>query len=202
MGSFLSVVAGFAPFAILHSLLLTQLARDIFQAIFGQKVFRRWYRLCYSAVSVVTFGVYVVWAHTLPDSRWFELSGAAYVAAWGVRILGMWLMYKAMSQFGVFSFLGFDGLKKSTGPADGLDISPIVAVGPYKYIRHPIYAGAMLFLWGDPVWTANKAAFNLAATLYLYLGSKLEEARLTKLHGDAYRSYARETPPFIPRLKE
>jgi protein-S-isoprenylcysteine O-methyltransferase Ste14 len=84
---------------------------------------------------------------------------------------------------------------------DGVDTRMLVTSGPYRWVRHPMYAGTLLLLWAVPHWTVNLLAFSISATLYLYLGSLHEERRLLRAFGDPYREYMARTPRFIPRLR-
>jgi hypothetical protein len=170
----------------------------------GEAAFRRWFRLLYSAVAVGTFTAYALWAAKLPDAEWRRFEGGAAAVLWLVRLGGCGLLWWAVAQFGAFSFLGLDALVRRWGedPADGLGLGHLRATGPYVYIRHPMYAAGLLILWGEPVWTANRAAFILGATAYLLLGSVWEERRLLREHGEAYRRYAARTPRFLPHLWE
>jgi protein-S-isoprenylcysteine O-methyltransferase Ste14 len=66
-------------------------------------------------------------------------------------------------------------------------------------MRHPLYTGGLLMIWFMPVMTTSLLAFNLAATLYLYIGSLFEERRLLAAFGDEYAAYRQQVPRFIPR---
>lgn len=204
MGSFWAVLAAFVPVAALHSILLGEGVRRRAEAWMGTAAFRRWFRLLYSAVAGLTFGLYGAWAATRPDAEWWRAGTGFAVFLWAVRLSGVWLLWRAVAQFGAFSFLGLDALGRRWGadPEDGLDLGPIRATGPYAHVRHPMYAAGFLILWAEPVWTANRAAFILGATLYLLAGTFLEERRLLRRHGEAYRRYAAVTPRFVPRLWE
>lgn len=203
-GSFWQALAGCAGFAALHSALLTDRARGWAQAALGAEAFRRWYRLAYCAVSAATLAALLWWLARLPDAEWARLRGGWAVLLWAARLSGMAVIGWAASQFGLRAFLGFDALwgRWGTDPGDGLDLGPIRATGPYAYVRHPMYAAGLLVLWGEPRWTANRAAVIFLFSAYLLLGALWEERRLTRLHGEAYRRYAAATPRFVPRLWE
>jgi protein-S-isoprenylcysteine O-methyltransferase Ste14/anti-anti-sigma regulatory factor len=79
----------------------------------------------------------------------------------------------------------------------------VVATGPYKWIRHPSYAGLLLILAGFGLALGNW--LSLAACLALPLPAlvrriQVEEAELTRVLGDAYRTYRVETARLIPGL--
>ncbi len=74
--------------------------------------------------------------------------------------------------------------------------------GVHKYMRHPLYTGTLLFLWG--VFFIFPYVNNLIAvlliTLYVLIGIKYEERKLVVEFGDSYRNYQLTVPKLIPRL--
>ncbi len=69
--------------------------------------------------------------------------------------------------------------------------------GLHRYVRHPLYSGLFLVLWGHA-----QSEFALTtviwASVYLLIGTYFEERRLLDRYGDAYRSYSAVTPAYIP----
>jgi protein-S-isoprenylcysteine O-methyltransferase Ste14 len=80
---------------------------------------------------------------------------------------------------------------------------PLIETGPYRYIRHPSYTGALLTLAGFGLALGNWA--GLAATL-LSMGVAysyripVEEAALTASLGDSYKEYVSRTRRLVPFL--
>jgi protein-S-isoprenylcysteine O-methyltransferase Ste14 len=78
----------------------------------------------------------------------------------------------------------------------------LVAVGAYKYIRHPMYSSLLFLAWGvlfkDLSWLSG--IFALAATLFLVATAKAEEAEDIRFFGAAYQTYIKRTKRFIPFL--
>ena len=80
----------------------------------------------------------------------------------------------------------------------------LVVSGLYRYVRNPIYVGAVLFLLGHCFWHPARSILwmpvivaicaHLFVTLY-------EEPHLRKIFGLAYEQYCRQVPRWIPRLK-
>jgi protein-S-isoprenylcysteine O-methyltransferase Ste14 len=77
----------------------------------------------------------------------------------------------------------------------------LIEVGPYRYIRHPSYSGALLTLLGFGLALGNWA--GLAATLscmgfaYAYR-IPVEEAALASALGESYKQYMRRTWRLVP----
>jgi len=80
---------------------------------------------------------------------------------------------------------------------------PIIQDGPYRYVRHPAYTGALLFILGAPLmWHAWLTLTGAAIAFGLWFRRRIdqEEAVLVEAKGAAYREYMRTTPALFPRL--
>ena len=78
-----------------------------------------------------------------------------------------------------------------------------MTTGPYKWIRHPSYAGLLLILAGLGLARGNW--LSVAACLVLPLPAlawriHVEEAELSRVLGDVYRGYQTTTARLIPGL--
>jgi protein-S-isoprenylcysteine O-methyltransferase Ste14 len=79
----------------------------------------------------------------------------------------------------------------------------LVRTGPYRFVRHPIYAGLGLHFVGACLATGN--LLLIAGTLLvtfpaLYLRARTEERLLRERFGPAYDAYAREVGMLVPLL--
>jgi protein-S-isoprenylcysteine O-methyltransferase Ste14 len=79
----------------------------------------------------------------------------------------------------------------------------VIRSGPYRYVRHPAYLGAMLLVLGIGVAFDNVLSI-LACLVFPLLGVlrriKVEEDALCRSLGPSYRDYAARTPRLIPGL--
>jgi len=79
----------------------------------------------------------------------------------------------------------------------------LVEVGPYRYIRHPSYSGALLTLLGFGLALGNwiGLAANLSCMGFAYAHRiPVEEAALASALGEAYKQYMRRTWRLVPFL--
>jgi protein-S-isoprenylcysteine O-methyltransferase Ste14 len=77
----------------------------------------------------------------------------------------------------------------------------VVSTGPYKRIRHPSYAGLLLIVAGLGLAAGNWLALIACLTLPLPAVVRridVEEAELSRVLGDAYRTYQNNTARLIP----
>jgi protein-S-isoprenylcysteine O-methyltransferase Ste14 len=71
--------------------------------------------------------------------------------------------------------------------------------GPYRFVRHPMYSGALLFLWAGIVSHLSiwNVVIGLAVTLSA-VGRIVAEERLLRSRYPEYDAYARSTKALIP----
>jgi len=73
-----------------------------------------------------------------------------------------------------------------------------VAQGTYRWVRHPMYFVVLLMIWSYPVLTVDRLLFNMLWTIWIVIGTVLEERDLTAKFGDDYREYQRKVPMLFP----
>ena len=75
--------------------------------------------------------------------------------------------------------------------------------GLHKYVRHPLYFGTLLFVWG--LFLLMPSISNLIAdvvlTVYVLIGIRLEEQKLLLEYGEQYEQYSKKVPKLIPKFR-
>ena len=73
--------------------------------------------------------------------------------------------------------------------------------GIHKIVRHPLYAGTFMFIWGLLIALPYLSLLiaDVIITVYTLIGLKLEEKKLEKEYGAAYKLYKQKVPMLIPR---
>jgi protein-S-isoprenylcysteine O-methyltransferase Ste14 len=197
------VFLGFVAYAAVHSALLTAGARSALEALVGPRAFRGLFRLGFCVQAAVLLAGYAVWAARLPDVSWGAAPGGIAWGLWAVKAAALAFLLQCLARLGAAEFLGwaqFRAWRRGEAPAgDGVETGRLVVAGPYRWVRHPMYTALLVALWAEPRWSANRLAFVLAASLYLWVGSVHEERRLVGFYGTAYRAYRARTPRLIPR---
>lgn len=79
----------------------------------------------------------------------------------------------------------------------------LIRSGPYRWVRHPIYAGMTLAMFGTAIVRAQVR--GAIAVILVYLGfkikSKIEERVMTDTFGAEYDDYRSSTGAILPRLR-
>lgn len=92
------------------------------------------------------------------------------------------------------------GLRQVWLYATGRPYTPLTFAtpGPYRLVRHPLYAGWFFAFWMTPTMTLSHLLFAIATTAYILVAIRFEERDLVAEHGRAYDDYRRRVPMLWP----
>jgi protein-S-isoprenylcysteine O-methyltransferase Ste14 len=109
----------------------------------------------------------------------------------GAQVTALALMMWARVTFGMRSF------HAAANPTAG----GLVTTGPYRFVRHPIYAAVCLFAWAGVLahWSLVAAAFGLLILAGAFM-RMLAEERLVTAQYPEYQDYARVTKRLMPYI--
>jgi len=103
-----------------------------------------------------------------------------------VQAIGLWLTVRAAR---VIDPLDLAGIRQATGTERPPQFR---VIGPYHRVRHPIYLGWVLLVFGTPHMTVSRLAFAAISTTYLIAAIPFEERSLIDAFGEQYRNYQRQ----------
>ncbi len=201
MRTFLISTLATLLFGLFHSLLAARVTKDFVAGIMGQRWRNAFYRPLYIAQALITSILLVIYLARQPYRVLYHLRGPWAWVLNGFRMAALLGMAWASREIGFTRLVGWVGIKafkdgeshvppeaESQGPAYEAGTG-MRATGPFRYSRHPLNLLPVPFLWLSPKMTDRRLAFAIMSTLYFWLGSKHEEARLIRAYGEAYRSY-------------
>jgi methanethiol S-methyltransferase len=181
----LADMALFTLFALHHSLFARTRLKALVEAFVPPHLERSLYTWIASLLFIVT------------SSLWVPVPGELY------RLDGIWAWIGAGTQVAgvVLTFL-------SARAVDALDLAgvrafllrhhgqpprhtPLNTGGVFGLVRHPLYFGWTLFVFGAPHMTATRAAFAVVSTAYIALAIPWEERSLIATFGADYVAYRR-----------
>jgi protein-S-isoprenylcysteine O-methyltransferase Ste14 len=79
----------------------------------------------------------------------------------------------------------------------------LVVDGPYRWVRHPFYVSAALFVLGASLTAANWFLFVTGCFVVglLIIRTRTEEEKLLARFGVSYQAYMERTGRFVPKLR-
>jgi protein-S-isoprenylcysteine O-methyltransferase Ste14 len=182
-----------ASFGAGHSLLAEPAVKARLKPLLGAG-----YRLTYNLFAALHLAAVVAvgrWAFagTAP----FALPPWTALPMTAVQIAGALVLAIALRAYDLGRFAGVTQIKNARAGKSEPEDEPLRTEGPHRFVRHPLYAGLLLILWGriaDPF----DLATALWASVYLGVGIAFEERKLVALYGAAYVEYRRRVPALIP----
>ena len=128
---------------------------------------------------------------------WRDLPGSVYaITGWlrGIAITtqctGVVVIAMAVSVLGPLELAGVQQVIDARRPS-GLRIDPnhLRIRGPYRWVRHPIYLGWILAVFGAPDMSVTRLSFASISTAYLIIAVPWEEATMAETRGEVYQRY-------------
>ena len=131
-----------------------------------------------SAASLLLLIVPALWqpvaGHVYTVTGWRAIAHAA------VQLSGLWLIARSVATIDPLELAGIK-------PASGSD--SLQTAGPYRWVRHPLYLGWLLAVFGAADMTADRLAFAAITTAYLLVAIPWEERSLRRIFGEPYARY-------------
>ncbi len=128
-----------------------------------------------------------------------------YLSVNEISLLSPWFTYLGLAIFlsgMLFRFWAILVLGRYFSPIVGLyDDHAVIISGPYRFVRHPSYTGALLMLFGYAIilrsWIGAIIMLAVMMPVYLYR-IKIEERALSRRFPRVYSRYAKDKKKIIP----
>ena len=211
-GSIGPIVRVFIVFALSHSLLASQAAKQASARLFGTRLRNGLYRFVYNATAVLCLVPLAIWFVRLPDRTLYKVRLPFSLVMYGVQAASLLMAVVAARVVGVGRITGIERVTRliagETPPAEPEAQGPplklrgeMEVVGPFRFTRHPLNLAPIGVFAFFPHMTVNRAVLAILSLIYLMLGSVHEEARLRARYGEAYRTYQGSGVPFYFPLR-
>ncbi len=178
-----------------HSLLITHTVRDRVRALFPR--YHVFDRLIYVVFSTVSLAVLFAWLRTLPEQLLWDWPGWWRWVRWAGLLEAGVLFWLGAQSYNGRAFLGLTQIRDFVAGRPTVP-PPFSTAGILGVIRHPWYTGTLVFMaFCLPVTDVN-LVWRVVFSLYVLVGTELEERKLLRDLGETYAEYRREVPRFFP----
>lgn len=183
-------------FAVQHSVMARPAFKRWLTRSIPQAAERSTYVLISSVLMIALFIFWepmggVIWHVENPIGR--AVLNALLVSGWGIVFVATLLI----NHFDLF------GLRQVWLYLRGKEYTRLKFGTPlfYRWVRHPLYVGWLVFFWATPTMTAAHLVFAILTTAYILIAIQLEERDLVAEHGKSYENYRKQVPMLIPWTK-
>jgi methanethiol S-methyltransferase len=120
----------------------------------------------------------------------YDATGLRAAAHAAIQLAGVWIIARAVARIDPLELAGI----RPPSVSGGLQTS-----GVYRWVRHPLYFGWVVAVFGTAHMTGDRLAFAAITTAYLVVAVPWEERSLMRTFGEDYARYSREvTSRMIP----
>ena len=179
----------------LHSGLIANTVTTIVKLKLG--VNYRYYRISYNIFAIVTLIPVVVYTHSIKQTPFFCWEGFLMPVRYILLVSGLLILYVGSRHYDMQTFLGLRQIKLGVNHNLINTSGKIDSTGILGIIRHPFYSGSILILWSNDLDTSILIV-NIILSLYLIIGTFLEEQKLIQEFGNEYREYQRKVSMLFP----
>jgi len=191
---YLLLALAWAAYGAVHSAMISETATGLLKRSLGSAF--RFYRLFFNVVATVLLVPLVSYSMSLRRGLVVHWDGLWLVVRYALVAVGVLLFVAGGRHYRLSQFIGINQLRGT--PSGGLAAGGgIDSRGVLGAIRHPWYAGLVLLLWARDLAIADLVVSSVL-TVYILVGTLLEERKLVHEFGDAYRSYQRRVSMFVP----
>ena len=196
---YLFICGLWTAYCILHSFLISITFTKFISRIL--KKYYAFYRLFYVLSALILLILLIDYTSPYDNeiivSYIFPWSIIRYALMYGSLLLFFWVFffnYDSLSFFGIRQILN-SGKELTINPAGTIKKKGLLGV-----IRHPMYLALIIFLWST-IFTLMDLLINTLLTIYVIIGTILEEKKLVLEFGETYIKYPHEVPMLVPFTK-
>jgi protein-S-isoprenylcysteine O-methyltransferase Ste14 len=193
--AYITLIIMWVVYALIHTGLASGIATRFAQRLMGRAA--KYYRAVYSLLVLITLLILIHYHFDAIDTILFRPHWVEKIIA-GILIIGGFVVIVICLWEYIMPYSGFDVI---FGMERTLDL-PLT--GLHAYVRHPLFTGAIVFIWG--VFLGYPYMNNLISavclTVYAFIAVYFAEKRAIGKYGDAYQQYSLKVPalvPFIPK---
>lgn len=197
---YLLVVLFWTGYVSLHSFLISTRFTNLMTRLL--KDYYAFYRLFYVLISLILIIPIINYTSQLDDTVIIvyepPFSVIRYILISGSLLMFFWAFffdYDSLSFWGIRQILNFRKVKR-TSASGGIKRSGLLGI-----IRHPMYLALIIYLWCQTFRVVDIVT-NTLLTVYVIIGTILEEKKLVLEFGEEYLRYQQEVPMLIPFTKK
>ncbi|MEI6887959.1 MAG: methyltransferase family protein [Bacteroidales bacterium] len=192
---FLILIALWTAFCFLHSFMITPAFTDFLKNKTGP--YYRFYRLFYNLFSILILATVLIYSYSIQENPFFTWHGYLLPIRYLLLLGSLWIFYAGSRHYSMRTFLGLNQINEGVNHGLINNSGMIEKGGIMGIVRHPFYSGSFLLIWAGNLDT-TRLIINSILSIYLIVGTLLEEQKLVTEFGDVYRDYQKDVSMLFP----
>jgi protein-S-isoprenylcysteine O-methyltransferase Ste14 len=186
-----------STWCVIHSGMISLTVTDYLKNRLGNHY--KFYRLFFNLVALTTFLPLLFYSKSLKGPVLFRWEGYLTIIQIALLIIVIFLFISGGLKYDILEFLGIRQMKTGKSYYTLSESGYIDTTGILSITRHPWYLAAIIF-----VWIFNREMYiatfivNIILTIYLIIGTILEERKLIIELGDTYLDYRKMVSMLFP----
>lgn len=154
-----------------------------------------YYRVTFNITATLLVAPIFIYVLQNPGPLVWQWQGIGFSVANGMAVAAVFGFIRSLSAYDMSEFWGTRQIKEKTTQVKDLERFQL---SPYhRFVRHPWYFFLLVFIWTRNIYATQLVAYVMI-TLYLIVGSWLEEQKLIKYHGEVYAKYRKKVSGLFP----
>jgi protein-S-isoprenylcysteine O-methyltransferase Ste14 len=180
---------------VVHSTMISVSATEYIKKRLGPKFC--FYRLFFNLIATLSLIPVVLFAYSIRTQAIFHWDG--YMRIGQVILLGFagLLFFLGGRHYDPLQLIGIKQIREGTSNKVLTDTGELDISGVLGITRHPWYLATILLIWARQM-DASAIFANVILTIYVIVGTLLEEKKLTREFGEKYEAYQQRVSMLIP----
>ena len=157
----------------------------------------RFYRFFYNVLAIVTIIPVLIYSRSLPNEKVFYWEGGWVIMQILLFLAAVFLFLAGGRNYDFLQFLGIRQIRTGASSKSLTGSSDLNTIGVLNVTRHPWYLGAIFIIWAREI-DLSVLVTNIIWTVYLIVGTILEEHKLLNEYGNEYRMYQQRVSMLVP----
>jgi len=159
----------------------------------------KFYRLFYNVMALTTLVLVILYSQSLNEPVLFRGEGYMTFVQILFLAIGITLFIAGGLKYDLLQFFGIRQIKTGKSHSAISESGKIDTSGILGITRHPWYLAAIIIIWvGNREMYVSTVIVNILLTIYLVVGTILEERKLIIEFGDGYTDYTHRVSMLFP----
>lgn len=180
---------------ILHSAMISVSVTEYVKKRWGSNY--RFYRLFFNLIAILTLIPVAQIAYSVQTRAIFQWNGFMRFGQLLILGLAVWFLFRGGRHYDIRQLIGIKQIREGTADMAITETGELDTSGVLGMTRHPWYLATLLLIWARQM-DVSAIIVNVILTVYLIVGTYLEEQKLVREFGESYSSYQRKVSMLIP----